>query len=107
MSFIIIIASAESFFRCQGGKKSCYLLRCKEVILFRDTGAIAVLSSSHCLGNVRRVSLLPSAFSLLKYLRKIVFLSIRVRFFFVILAELGAHAIIIIFICLILTIKNI
>ena len=42
----------------------------------KDTGAIAELSSSHCLRNNRRINLFPGVFSLLKYFSKIVFLSI-------------------------------
>lgn len=92
MSFNVFTASAVSFFRCQARKKSCYLQRCEEVVLFKDTGAIAVLGSSHCLWNVRRISLLPGAFSFLEHFSKISLLSSR-RFFLVTVADLRAHPI--------------
>ena len=63
---------------------------CEEVVLLKDTGAIAELSYSHCLRNNRRISHFPGVFSLLKYSSKIVFLSIG-EVLSVTIADFRAH----------------
>ena len=68
-------------------------IRCEEVVLLKDIGAIAELSSSHCFWNNRRISLFAGVFSLLKYFSKIVFLSIG-EVLSVTIADVRAHHII-------------
>ena len=57
-------------------KKKILIPAVRKSSFLKDTGAIAELSSSHCLRNNRRINLFPGVFSLLKYFSKIVFLSI-------------------------------
>ena len=91
--FNIFTARAETFFSLLSEKKVLLSTdRCEEVVIFRDTGAIVELSSSHCLRNERRISHFPGAFYLLKYFSKIVFLSM-VRFFLVTISDFRAHPI--------------
>ena len=91
--FNIFTARAETFFSLLSEKKVLLSTdRCEEVVIFRDTGAIVELSSSHCLRNERRISNFPGAFYLLKYFSKIVFLSM-VRFFLVTISDFRAHPI--------------
>ena len=80
-----LFASCSSFSSPRMLKVNFSLLSEKRKILIsavrkssflKDTGAIAELSSSHCLRNNRRINLFPGVFSLLKYFSKIVFLSI-------------------------------